>query len=139
MKDLIGDDRASMGYILNRVQKHLKGRDVIVLFESCHPASAYKNTIRGATVIDKSDNIEDFRGVPQFSVWGVGDGFSSIGPIMYIQLKYNFRKWFVNLVEYDSLGKNKPLKQPEEETFEDLSPTTENIGWVWEFFAHHIP
>ncbi len=39
-------DRASFGYVLNRVRKYFNKDNAIVCFESCYPAAAYKNTIR---------------------------------------------------------------------------------------------
>lgn len=81
-------DRASMGFILNHVKKKLGHKNVTITFESCYAAAAYKNTIRGAKAFSAMDNIEDYRGVPKFPVWGLGDGFTSIGPMMYLQTKY---------------------------------------------------
>lgn len=131
--------RASFGYVLNKVSSILAGKKVIICFESCLAASAYKNTIRGAKSSDPTDFIEDYIGKPAFPVWGMGDGFDSIGQMMYLQQRYNFRKWWTNLVSYDALGDNRPLVSAEKEYFEDKSPMTENIEYVWEFFAYHIP
>lgn len=39
-------DRASFGYVINQIKKHLSGRKIILCFESCQVAAAYKNTIR---------------------------------------------------------------------------------------------
>ena len=133
-------DRASMGWVLREIGDKLRGHEVTVLFESCFSGMAYHNTIRGAVKQGPYDNISDYPIVPTFPVWGAGSNFSVVGPIMYIQWKYNFRRWFVDLRQYDSLGPNKPVGVMEkEDPVTGLSKTTSEIQQVWHFFNTQIP
>lgn len=135
-----GYDRASMGYILNNINKYLKDKKITIHFESCYAAAAYRNTIRGAKPRCDLDNIEDLNYMPLTPVYGIGDGFSGSGPWMYLQTKYHFKKWWVDLRDWDPLGKNKPLAFPERKGEKsDFSPTTELMWLMWQIFSDHIP
>ncbi len=144
--------RASFGYVVNQINKSFPNRKVTVCFESCFAASAYKLTIRGANKYSDKEcknfniseqYIEDCKDVPTYPIYGVGnvygDGFSSIGNVMYLQYRYHIRRWWIDLTEFDPKGKNKALGYREKDTFEDMSPTTENIMHFWLFFSSFIP
>ena len=96
-------------------------------------------TIRGAVAQRPQDNIEDYKSIPKYPVWGLGDGFNGISPMMYLQVRYHFKKWWVDLTRYDNLGMNTALVSPEKDFFEDMGPMTENMLWVWQTFCFHIP
>jgi len=132
-------DRASFGYVLNRVDKYFPKHNFTLVFESCYPASAYKHTIRGAKQMKLGEKLEDYKGVPNFPVYGVGDGYSNIGPTMYIQAKYHFRKWWADLRDWDPKGKNKPLVKVQPAFFEEMNAMEEDILYTTEFFINHIP
>lgn len=136
-------DRASFGWVLQQVDKYLKDKPFTLLFESCYAGRAYHNTIRGDLPGTPLDNVADYKTIPPYPVWGMGDSFSGIGPMMYLQWKYNFRRWWIDLREFDSLGKNKKIAPEEPEIYtvgtEHYSQTTWDIKKVWEFFLEQIP
>lgn len=138
-KDKTYSDRASMGWVLLQTSDKLRGSPVLLLFESCYAGRVYKLTIRGAKVQSPADNIADFRGVPQFPVFGLGDNFKGVGQYMFLQWRHNFRKHWVNLVDYDPLGKNQALKAKEPEPDDDYSETTKQLNYEWDFFSKEIP
>lgn len=136
-------DRASFGWVANLIKQKFAGHHFMVMTEACYSGRAYKNTIRGGTMQSPYDNIEDCPGVPSFPIFGTGDSFSAVGPIMYLQWKHNFRRFWVDLREYDPLGKDKPLslKEPCKYKVGDewYSQTTLKIKRIWEFFREEIP
>lgn len=127
-----------MGFVLNHIEKYLDTKTLLLSFEACFSGDAYKNTIRGAKVVNPEDNIEDHLTVPSYPIYGVGQGYSNIGPIEYLSVRHRFYRYFKDLRQWDRLGRNKPLKPEEEETFEGLSITTENILSIYRFFSDHI-
>lgn len=103
-------DRASFGFVLNHIQKKCGNHNVLVLFESCYAGRAYRNTIRGSVPLDASDRIENYANLPNFPVYGAGDNFATAGgPVMFCQYQHNFRKWWVDLREYDPKGMNRAI------------------------------
>lgn len=58
---------------------------------------------------------------------------------MYIQQRYHFHRWWVDLRAWDSLGRDRSLVIPEITDKDGMSPTTEMMLSVYEMFVNHIP
>lgn len=136
-------DRATFGWVLGTVERELSGSRIALLFESCFSGRAYKKTIRGAGFYSPYDNVGDYLVVPGFPIYGAGDSFSCVGPIMYLQWQYQFQKYWVDLRDYDPLGKDRKLLPIEKDIVtidgEEYSATTLDIKKIWDFFREEIP
>lgn len=110
-----GISDANMGYIVHQIEKHCAGKLSLVTFESCYAGRAYKNTIRGVKP-DGKERIYNYPTVPSFAIYGTGDNHGVIGQPMYLQHMHGERNWWVDLRDYDQLGKNKPLHAKEKDS-----------------------
>ena len=140
---VVHTSRASFGYVLNTIERELAGKRILLFFETCYAGRAYKNSIRGAVKYNdpgkaNEELLEDYLKVPPYPIYGPGDSFSTISQMMYIQLIYNFRRWWVNLVDYDKLGKNIPLL-PVEKEHSGWSKSTLEMLQTWRFFTFSLP
>lgn len=136
---LMYSDRANMGYLVSEIEKAFVGRKFSVLCESCFAGRAYKYTIRDSVRDGCYDNITNYDHVPPFPIYGTGDNFANVGPLMYLQWKYNFRKYWVDLRAYDPKGQNKALSPKESEPDFLYSKTSLDIARIWQFFQEEIP
>ena len=133
------EDRASMGYIYNRIKKVFGIRqNLTVCFDTCYSAEVYKRTIRGELPFTTADNIEDCDEVPEIPLYGPGDGFTHIPVIMYLQEKHRFKNWWVDLRTYDKRGLNKKLKTPEKRDEKGFTETSITEYAYYKFFTYCI-
>lgn len=133
-------DRASFGYVVNKVKEAVGDRKVTVLFESCYAGRAYKHTIRGAFSMRSKDNIEDCAEIPDFPIYGAGDSFSVWGPVVYVQYIHHIKAFWIDLRDYDPKGKNRKCLPLEKKLpGQELTPSSAATQKFWNDFSLHVP
>jgi hypothetical protein len=133
---------ASFGYVITEIEKVLKGKKFVLLVESCYAGNAYKNTIRNNNpefLIGLKQGIEafmtDYKKVPYFPIYGTGSGYSNVGNTMFLQYRYRYRKYWVDLRVYE----NMPAAEHESEDDSGWSKTTKDILKDYLFFRFLVP
>lgn len=129
-------DRASFGYVIKQIKKHLGSQVKLVVVESCYSGRAYKNTIRNNVVMSLADNIDDYESIPDIPIYGIGSASSNCGPLVYLQLRDKFRipNCFQDLRDYDNLQK-KPRELDPYEDSDIKSPTLDKLKEIWKKYT----
>ena len=78
--------KATMGYVLNHIEKQLKGKKFNLFIEACYGGHVYKRTIRGNTPAE-GVLVEDHPKVPNYPIWGGTFNHMNIANMVYIQRK----------------------------------------------------
>lgn len=82
--------QATMGYVLNHIEKHLKGKKFTLYIESCYGGNVYKGTIRNNVKVP-GVMVEDHPKVPTYPVWGGTFEHINVANMVYIQQKTQVR------------------------------------------------
>lgn len=90
---------ASMGYIVNHVEKYLDEKKVTLIMEGCFSGRAYKNTIRDNFGVDPLR--ENHKGITVMPIYGIGSVHYNVGNFIYLEYKYNIRPFFEDLRHYE--------------------------------------
>lgn len=102
-KDIYGvpfSDGASVGYIAKKIQdSKIKQKRLKVLLEACFAGRAYKFTIRNNKNL--SADYCNFEKIPKYPIYGIGDSHPNFGNLIYLQYRYNFQTYFVDLRSYE--------------------------------------
>lgn len=121
--------RATFGYLINHIEKHLRGRNVTLLVESCYGGHVYKHTIRNNKP-EPGVKVEDCNHVPSFPVYGGTYGHMGMGNLVYLQYVSGFRYAFNDLRRWE--------KDPCESIDSDEeSPFHQELVQVWNFFKKY--
>ena len=126
------ESRANFGYIVNCIDSEFVKHKPIVMFESCFAGRAYKHTIRENEITDPKDCVFNYPTVPKYHIYGAGDNFAVWANPMYYQYRLDIKICRVDLRDYDTLGKDKPLLPLEPEDSDGMSPTTIKLKQIYE-------
>lgn len=125
-KDEFFTERASVGFVLNRIESYIRKDKLTVLFEACYAGRAYKNTLKNNKFITLyGDNYRGDR--PSYPVYGIGSSYKNISNFIFLQYKYKVRPYFVDLRRYqlESLGAKDTNKDSKDHTL---------ITYLWRVF-----
>lgn len=80
---------ATMGYVLNHVEKVLGTKNFTLIFEACYGGYVYKHTIRDNKPAEAGEDvlIEDHKGVPTYPIFGGSYSCMNINNFIYLQYK----------------------------------------------------
>lgn len=96
--------QASMGYIVNEVNRYLNPRKVTMITEACYSGRALHNTLRGypRSYHDDGDDLENTLYSLTFPIYGVGASTVNFGNTVFLQYYYNFRTpFFQDIRQYE--------------------------------------
>lgn len=121
VEDTKGDRRfyseASMGYVVNHIEKALAGEDIEVCCEACFAGRVYKVSIRGNKPNKIPELAENCNHIPPFPVYGISEDVENYNNFIYLQYAHNMRYNFQDLRTYEY--SDRPLKP------RNLDPLTE--------------
>lgn len=102
---------ATMGYVLNRVDKILGSQVKAVIFESCFGSTVYKKSIRNNTVNHYSSRVlvEDHPGIPSYPVYGTTGSYVGYNNFVFLQYLKNTKFDFIDMRECDKGYTPKPV------------------------------
>lgn len=120
---------ATMGYVLNHVEKILGKKNVTVLFESCYAGYVYKKSIRGNIINPFLDiKAEDHKGIPSYPVYGGTYDHMNVNNFVFLQYRTNTRAYFCDLRYYEDHGGGAKDRN-------DNSEVHKNISLLWDILA----
>lgn len=118
-------EHASMGYVLNKIDRTLNTHKLTLLFESCYGGYVYHHSIRNNKI--KREYFEDFNAIPNFPIYGMSAHTSNYNNLIYMQYYYGIRPFFKDLREYEAM-------EPEVRQ-EKTCAHTEAIYHLWNFLT----
>lgn len=95
------DDVASLGFVVNRINKNLKGSNLTVLLEACNSAVVVQRTLKTNKMLVSSEtlHVENSTDPIKFPIYGIGRP-SNYNNLIFLQYHYGVRVRFVDLREY---------------------------------------
>lgn len=90
---------ASVGYVINHIEKKLAGKDYTLILESCYGGNTYVKSIRNNTTANKF--FEDCDHIPLRPVWGSSYNHMNLNNCVYLQYKTGLRYAFVDLRKFE--------------------------------------
>jgi hypothetical protein len=94
---------ATMGYVVNHIERYLNPAKVTVFLEACYGAYVYKTTMRGNRDPQYLGYIEDCYHTPEFPIYGNGNhlGYNNI---VYLQYFHNIMPLLRDLRDFEKEG-----------------------------------
>ncbi len=97
-------ERASMGYIYTELEKRFKNRkNLTVLCEACYPGNNYYTIRKNYKDIysNEFDSV-NYSYYPDIPIYCLGSGVQNPDITMYLQYRYNLRKWWEDIRKYET-------------------------------------
>lgn len=91
---------ASMGYLVNHIEKYLDSNKLVVIMDTCFAPSVYKNTIRN-NKYEFGSFIEDCYHVPRFPIYGIDENIISWNNVVFLQYYMDTPAKMVDLRKYE--------------------------------------
>lgn len=133
---------ASMGFIVNHIEKYLVGKDIKVFCEACFAGKVYKTSIRGNKIErfpvireflkrERGNKIEDCNHIPKFPIYGIRSNTTNIGNSIYLQYRSDCNLYMEDLRDFEKkklLGEGLIQKDYDELTLDQIWQTLYIFG-----------
>jgi len=107
-------DTASLGYVVNHIERVFPNQHVVICLEACFAAKVYKDSIRNTPNLT-GNNIESCDHTPIYPIYGMVESFANYNNLTFLQYMHGIRCYMKDLRQYEFVDHIEPANEDSED------------------------